>query len=250
MQPLTHTQIAIWVLSPLLLTAVAVGMIRKSLLREMPLFFCYTVFHILAVVAFTIAYRNSYAAYFYVYWGSEAIDALLTLLVLQEIFGIVFRPYDSLRSLGGTVFRVGLIVLVAVAVVSTKGLGDYGTTKRVAALIAVQRSTQFVEIGMIIILFMFSRLFGLTWRNYVFGVTLGFGLIASICGPGLALRALTPPPFDRWAEAVLPFGFMMGALVWGYYLLMPSSSFEIDRAQVDASRLKGWNRALEGMLNR
>jgi hypothetical protein len=247
---LTHAQLTIWILSPILMTAVALGMARKGLIREMPLFFAYIVFHILECIAATIAWNTSYIAYFNTYWAAEVIDALWTLVVIQEISGLVLLPYEALRSIGMKLFRVTLLALVAVAIIMAKDVGTFGVHKMVAALMTLQKSTQFIEAGMIIFLAVFSRLFGITWRNYIFGVALGFGAAACICGTALALRTRVPEPYSLWAEAVLPFGFTIGTVVWAYYIVMPSSSVEISSRQIDASPLSGWNRALEGMLKR
>ena len=247
---LTLAQLTIWILSPILMTAVAVGMFRKNLIREMPLFFGFIVFHILECIAATIAWKTSYVAYFYTYWSAEVIDALLTLLVIQEISGLVLLPYEALRSIGMKLFRVTLLGLVAVAIIMAKGVGTFGLQKMVAALMTVQRSTQFIEAGMIIFLLVFSRLFGITWRNYVFGVALGFGAAACICGTALTLRTRVPEPYSAWAEAVLPFGFTIGTVVWAYYIVVSSDSVQINTKQVDASPLSGWNHALEGILER
>jgi hypothetical protein len=247
---LTHAQLTIWILSPILMTAVALGMVRKGLIREMPLFFAYIIFHILECIAATIAWNTSHVAYFYTYWVAEIIDALLTLMVIQEIWGLVLQPYEALRSIGMKLFRVMLLGLVVVAIIMAKGVGTFGVGKMVAALMMLQRSTQFIEAGMIIFLLVFSRLFGITWRNQVFGVALGFGAAACICGTALSLRTRVPEPYSLWAEAVLPFGFTIATVVWAYYMVMPSSSVEISTKQVDGSPLSGWNHALEGMLER
>src|SRR3954452_1192061 len=102
---LTHAQLTIWILSPILMIAVAVGMVRKGLSREMPLFFAFIIFHIVECIAATIAWNTAYIAYFYTYWLAEVIDALLTLMVIQEVTGLVLLPYEALRSIGMKLFR-------------------------------------------------------------------------------------------------------------------------------------------------
>jgi len=251
MKPLTHLEFAIWAIGSIMQASVAVGMIRKRLFREMPIFFCYTIFHVLQTYVAMLALRRSYATYFYVYWVSELFDALLTLLVLQEIFSSVFRPYESLRWLGAMIFRCTLLGLVGLAVAMSVGAQKaIAYSDRVNALITLQRSTLFVLAGAVLFLFLFSRLFGLTLRNYVFGIALGFGAIACITGAGQALRTHVPIPFDDWCRLAVEYGGTIGISVWVYYIMAPSSSLKIDKSQIDASPLKGWNRALGGMLER
>jgi hypothetical protein len=250
MQPLTHTQIAIWLLSPMLQAVVAVVMVRKNLFREMPLFFTYTLCHTIFACILFLLFKISWATFFYTYWGSEIVDALLTFFVIQEVFSTVFKPYEALRSLGIWLFRGSLLVLIAMAIVMGPGSGPFGFDRLVSSLFIVQRSILFVEAGLIFFLILSSRLFGVTWRNYVFGVALGFGAMACVAGLGVALRSRVPARFDDWLATVVPFGYIFGVTVWAYYMLMPSSSLDVDRSQIDGSPLKDWNRALEGLLDR
>jgi hypothetical protein len=250
MQPLTHLQLAIWFLSPMLQAVVVVVMLRKKLFREMPLFFFYTIFHAVLACILFISFKISYPAYFYLYWGSEILDAFLTFLVIQEIFSTAFRPYKSLRSMGIWLFRGSLLALIAVAIMMAPGSEPFGVHRIIGAMIILQRSNLFVQAGLIFSLILSSRFLGLTWRNYVFGVALGFGAMACVTGLGVALQARLPAPFDEWCRTVIGFGYILGVGVWMYYMLMPSISQEVNRSQIDASPLKGWNRALEGMLDR
>jgi hypothetical protein len=250
MKPLTHLQVAIWFLSPILQVVIAGVMLRKRLFREMPLFFSYTVCHSIFAYILFVLLKTSWPAFFYGYWGSEVVDALLVFLVIQEIFSTVFKPYEALRSLGIWLFRGSLLVLIAVAILIAPNSGPSGFEKLVSSLFIVQRSILFVQAGLIFFLILTSRLFGLTWRNYVFGVALGFGALACVAGLGIALRSRVPARVDDWLETVVPFGYILGVAVWVYYMLMPSSTSEVDRSQIDASPLKAWNRALEGMLGR
>jgi hypothetical protein len=247
---LTYTQLAIVFLSPMLQAAICVAMIRKKLFREMPLFLSYTIIHAVFAYVLFFTFKKSYTAYFFLYWSSEIVDALLTFLVIQEVFSTVFRPYEALRLLGIWLFRGSLLVLIAIAIVMAPGSQPFGFDKLVSSLIIVQRSILFVQAGLIFFLILSSRLFGLTWRTYVFGVALGFGAMACVTGLAVALRSRVPAPLNDWLATMVPFGYIVGVVVWTYYMLMPSSSLDVDRSQIDASPLKGWNHALGGLLNR
>jgi hypothetical protein len=251
MKPFSPLQLAMWWLSFVLQVAIALGMFRRRLSREMPVFLGYTIFHLIQFVAEMVAYKTSYAVYFYVYWTTEVFDALITFLVIQEIFSIVFRPYEALRRAGVLLFRCTLLLLVGIAIVTAiGGSSNPGITARVHALNAIQRGTLFVQAGMFITLIIFSRAFGLTWRNYVFGISLGFGVMACVSGIPAALVTHVPPPYFDWFRAATGYGFFLAILVWVYYIVAPSSSVRVDNSQIDASPLKDWNRALEGLINR
>ena len=250
MTPLTTLQLTIWRLAFLMLVTIAVGMYRRNLIRESPFFFGYIIFRIVQSFAEMIAYNTSYTAYFYVYWTTEVIDDFVTFLVIQEIFNIVFRPYESLRRVGVVLFRCTLLVLVIVAVATALGASaNPGITARVHALTTLQRSTLFAEAGLIVCLMLFSRLFGLTWRNYVFGISLGFGVTGCVSGIAAMLVVHVPQPYFDWCRVLIGYGSTMTEIVWLYYIVLRSRSLQVDESQIDASLLKGWNRALEGVLN-
>jgi hypothetical protein len=226
-------------------------MVRRKLVRELPVFFVYTIYHVAQYCAEMIAYKKSYAAYFYTYWTTEVIDALFVLLVLQEIFSQVFRPYEALRSVGVALFRGALLVLVAAGIVIALGVPRVVQySDRVNALVTVQRSTLFVQAGLILFLMLSSRLFGLAWRNYVFGISLGFGGMACVSGLGSAIASHVPPPFNDWFIQSIAYGFMVAIVVWFYYFVAPWSSLQVNRAEIDASPLSDWNLALERYLKR
>src|SRR4051794_39692328 len=104
-ESITVLQYALWVMGPLLQFLIVMLMLYKRIIKELPLFFAYTVFHILQFIVALVAMRTSYTSYFYVYWGTELIDALFGLLVMQEIYTAVFRDLHGLQALGSALFR-------------------------------------------------------------------------------------------------------------------------------------------------
>ena len=47
----------------------------------------------------------AYRAYFYVYWTSYALEAILSLMVIYSIFKLAMVPLKGLQTLGMLVFR-------------------------------------------------------------------------------------------------------------------------------------------------
>jgi len=50
----------------------------------------------------------------------------------------------------------------------------------VVGLKLLDRTVSLVQCGLVLILFVFSTYFGLSWRNYAFGSGLGLGIFASV----------------------------------------------------------------------
>src|SRR5260370_12763864 len=58
----------------------------------------------------------AYQMYFYVYWTSYALEAILSLLVIYSIFRLAMAPLKGLQTLGMLVFRCVAAISVAVAI--------------------------------------------------------------------------------------------------------------------------------------
>jgi len=58
----------------------------------------------------------AYQTYFYVYWTSYALEAILSLLVIYSIFKLAMAPLKGLQTLGMLVFRWVAAISVAVAI--------------------------------------------------------------------------------------------------------------------------------------
>src|SRR5260370_13647301 len=58
----------------------------------------------------------AYQMYFYVYWTSYALEAILSLLVIYSIFRLAMAPLKGLQTLGMLVFRWGAAISVALAI--------------------------------------------------------------------------------------------------------------------------------------
>ncbi len=173
-------------LTIVLLIAVAFVLIRRRLCRELPWFTTYIVY----VTAYTSIFywidyfRHTPFTPFYIYWGGHVINQLIAFMVIVEVFRNCVRGHDS-------VYRVGIRVLAVIAlltVVAVLILAPYGSQfdKNLArnelghAATVLQRSIRVIQIGLLIGIFSFTSYLGLSWRNYNFGIALGYGLYASV----------------------------------------------------------------------
>jgi hypothetical protein len=79
----------------------------------------------------------------------------------------------------------GLLVVAAIlsAVYSSGSVSD----DLMAGIALLSRSVAIIQAGLLLVLFLFSRFFGLSWHSHTFGIALGFGVFAST---ELALSAL------------------------------------------------------------
>jgi len=221
---------------------VLVAMYRRGLQRDYPYFFYYTILSVVNEPVLYVALRGSYTLYYYGYWVSIALTALISFAVLNEIFQNAFRPYEALRDLSVILFRWSALVILLVAgmwaVTSSHPAQDGSITN---ALLLAQRSVRLMQCGLVFFLLLFSEYLGISRRNLLFGIALGFGLFASVdmlIVSGLSHAGVVHVSVLRWVKSA---AYNVSALIWlGYAVLAPfrSSAFS-------AVRSPEWNSALE-----
>lgn len=223
--------------------SMAVMMVIRKLHARLPVFFAYTVFHVVGTGVMFAAARISYADYFYIYWSLEIVDALLSMLVIQEIFSVVLAEFESLKSLGELLFRWGTLLIVGITVFTASAAPGADADRLVAGLTVLQRSVALVQIGLIMLLFLFCRWFGLSWRDHVFGIALGFGLMSSLVLAASSIRTHLGSAAGTMYEYLNPASYALGVMVWAVYVLVPERRYMSSRLE-GAEQLREWNRAL------
>ncbi|MGA2921284.1 MAG: hypothetical protein ABSE28_09280 [Candidatus Sulfotelmatobacter sp.] len=169
----------LWIAQPVLGTGIAVAMWRRGQRRQFKYFFFYIVAQILTF-AVVFPLRRNYSAFFYASWISTAIMAALGFKVIHEAFLDAFRPFHTLRDLGTVLFKwAGLVMLLVAGVVSVS-TNSLDTAPWVQAILTAQRCVRIIQVGMVLFLLFFARYLGVKWRQYSFGVALGFGCFAMI----------------------------------------------------------------------
>lgn len=247
----TLLQAVLWILGPSLQFVVAVMIIHRRLLKEIPIFFGYTVFHVVLAVTSYVASRVSYRAYFDVYWGAEILDMVLTLLVIQELFSRAFAPYESIRTLGRILFRLAaLIMVISSVLLATSGSGRGSLSPLVDRFVSLERSVLVLEIGVLFVLFLAGRIFGIIWQRFTFGIAVGMGLTLSGEAIAAALRAFLGPAGNQFYVWLEPVSYTVATAIWAYYSFSVDREAELSSATASPTQLAEWNRVLQLFVSR
>lgn len=240
----------LWIAPHALLIAVVVLMVRRRLFREFPAFLVYSIFEVLQFcLLFALLHLPSVSGgqYYDVFLFGVAISAALRFGVIHEIFENVFRNYSAIDQLRKVLFRWATVVLLLVAV-GTATFAPGENSRLIAAIYAIGRAVSIVQCGLIFFLFLFTRYFGLTWRNYVFGVALGLGIFASVDLATSAIKTqLGPNPAAEVLTMVSMATYHCSVLIWLVYLLAPAR----ERSRVNelpSNDLQQWNNELQRLL--
>jgi hypothetical protein len=121
----------------------------------------------------------AYQAYFYVYWTSYALEAVLSLLVIYSIFKLAMAPLKGLQTLGMLVFRwvAAISIAVAIGVALTPHLS--GLKFMVAMVAQLQQTSSILTLCLLLFVCFAIRPMGLSYRSRIFGVSFGLGFLAA-----------------------------------------------------------------------
>jgi len=241
----------LWTAPHLLQVVLVIVMVRRNLQRRFPAFFLYTVCQVLLfAVLFAMDRIDAVTQVQYDWAGlaEEAISIVLRFAVVHEIFIDVFRSYPGLRSLGDVLFRWSTALLGIGAVIVVAYTSGTEMNRFTVAYVVVDRAVSIVQCGLLVLLILLARFFSLSWTNYAFGITLGFGLFASV---ELAVTALKAQygvfAAFRWMDVVTMLTYHVCAAVWMVALaLTERASQPITR--IPSHELENWNDALQRLL--
>lgn len=214
--------------------------------KAFPAFTAYVVFNLLeAAIGYAVLHNRS--AYMYVYMIGETITVGLGLAVVYEIFSHLFQGHPALRKLAMQVFGVvaALLVMLAGAVIYART--PFHEKDIVTALLVVEEAARILEVGLLVFLFVFSGVFGLHWRQRVFGIALGLGIYVAV-----NLAEVTLMPYAGSATVTLALvgmvSFDLSLLIWLSYTLAPER-VTVGTTLPKRAQLEQWNQAVMELIH-
>jgi F0F1-type ATP synthase membrane subunit c/vacuolar-type H+-ATPase subunit K len=252
-------EIYIWVATPAVQTAIVVALFWRRLAREYLMFLLYSVFVIVSSLALWMLDQRrwfSYDTYFYSWWACAIGWVALRFAVIGEVYRHLFADHAALQQVGRQLFRWSAALLVlaglAVAALASGNTGD----RLFRALSLLERTVDVVQCGMLIVLFLFSSYLLISWRNRVFGIALGLGLVAAAELVATALSAqLGPAAPSQYTTTQYLIEYLhtgvyhVCAWIWLIYLLLPERQESTARV-APTHELEPWNKELERLLRR
>jgi hypothetical protein len=252
LRPLIHDT---WLLA----TALQVLLVGVLLIRRMwsrfPIFTAYACCNLLeAALAYVTAGNGM--LYFYSYWLCEAVTTVLGLAIVYEVFTALFAPHAALRRIARMVFRWGMVLLVLLGIVVIATEASVNRNMFGSAVMVIAEAARFVEVGLLMFLFLCSGAFGLHWRAHVFGIALGLGIFAAMDLLNVTLHShFGNIPFFGNNDVVDVLNLTRGAAfcisvsMWAAYLYLPehvASSNEVPKT----AQLEQWNQAVMELISR
>lgn len=241
----------LWLAPIVMQCLLAAVMIRRKLHREFPAYFGYTIFNfVFSSLLFWFDHADWVGAehYNYVQWVDDIGCIVLRFAIIQEVFSVMFRSYPALKRMGLVLFRIAAAALLLVAIV----ISAYGNATDIPPLVQglaiLDRSVAIVQCGLLAFLFVFASYFGLSWRNFVFGIALGLGIFSSVQLATSALRAgqgTGNGVFDVFVMGT----YNLCVLIWIVYAFAPERQLTPVSGTPEHD-LSSWNYELQRLLER
>jgi len=172
------------------LTVAAIVMLARSkVIREhWPLTFLLALRGASAIVEFILdrlagnllTYGHAYYAYFYVYWLSFGMEAVLSVLVIYNIYRSAMTPLKGLQTLGMLMFRWAAAISTVVALAISIGPRVKTTSFLISAVSQMQRASSILTLSLLLFVCFAIRPMGLSYRSRIFGISLGLGVLSTM----------------------------------------------------------------------
>jgi hypothetical protein len=242
----------LWIAPHVLLAVILALMYARRAYKTFPLFFGYTVYEILQFLVLFFQRREVMAPthslfYRYVFMATLAGSTALRFGVIQEIFNDIFSDHPSLEGVATSSMRWVTVLLVLAATVAVMYSSGTVSENLLAGVALLDRSVAVIQAALLLFLFAFSRLFGLSWRSFAFGIALGFGVLASTELVVSAVRMTSPNlHVQEWLNLLPTGSYHVSVVVWLGYLLAVEKHPSMATGTV--SEIEQWRGELERSL--
>lgn len=237
----------LWVAPHILLLVVAGLIYWRRLYRTFPFFFAYVLFEIFEFVLLFTCYLVGHGlgtVYRYAYISTMALSTALRFGIIQEIFTNIFRDYSKLEKLARLVMRAITVVLILAATILAFDSSGSVSSSVIAGVRLLERSVTVIQVGLLLFLFAFSRIFGISWRSHVFGVALGFAVFASAQLAEWTISLMNLSEGSKNLLDLLATGsYHVCVLIWLIYLVTVEKAIRVNLYSIP--ELEQWSGELE-----
>lgn len=206
-------------IGPILTAWLVVLFVRRKLHREFPLFFLYLIVSVLVPVS-RLAVRDNYPTFFKVIWSTEALYAVLVLLALGEVFRKVFAAFYQRRSFW-LFFPLVVAAIFAIAIAFHLGSPPVQASPLISLILTLGTAVSLVQVAIFCLFFLLVWFHGIHWRDYPFGIVLGFAIIALGYLWGNWSRSIFGTKFNTFFGYAPAVAYIVAVIVWLDIFLRP-----------------------------
>lgn len=230
------------------LVAIAAIFLRRKLYLEFVFFFTYVLYSIIVGILYQVVAVQPFLG-FWLYWITEAVDGILALLVLREVFHRIFAlPYATFRWFR-LLLPITLLVILGISLweMTYRPLGIGPVARLVSGIYWFDFGVHALEGTILVLILALTLVFPVEWRNYEFGVLTGFGISASVTMLADLLRFLGGSAYETFFRYGPPIAYVLATLIWLHAFIQPPPNRS--RTQMDLDEMlavvRRWRELLE-----
>lgn len=243
----------LWIAPHILLGIFLICLLWRRLQRKLPIFVAYVVFELVQfILLFTIFLHSPFpaAVYKWTLVVATGISSILELGVIYELANELLLSRSSLGSALRPALQIILAVLLLGAAIGSGAFSGISVQRVTNIFEMIDFSSNLIEAGMVLSLFIFARALRVSWHSWVAGVALGFGVSASIDLVSAAVRAEWGKRAFVAADLTQMAAFHVCVVIWLVSLFLADRTPPFTSAKLKVSDLELWDQELQRMVQR
>lgn len=223
---------------------------RRRLQREVPWFTVYLITLIVqSVVSIVLIKSAPLYVWYYVAWSFAGLDLTFEYMFTVEGIRNMLVDYPTVRSWVRNILLTVAAVFVIVALISIPYGADQPNVYMKVTHVAV-RSIRIIQVALLLSFFAVASYLGLSWKNYQFGILLGFGLYACTNLACEAYVAQVGASVGWKVNMIDSFSTICMMLIFLVYLSKADPSPPFSAHPQTANELDAWDRALTDLTRK
>ncbi len=204
---------------------------RQDLLRTFPFFVSYIFYGLMTTIAASITLSNPHV-YFYFYWITTPVQAVLAILAVHESFRRVFRVFYLVWW-----FRFCFPAGIAIALLYSALRGwvypPVHASRAGTAIISTMMTAQYVILTISLGFFALVRLLHVPWRIHEYRFVLGFGVSSAAIAFAASVRSEFGTRFAFLSGMLPAVTYILVLLIWLSAVVYPlPAKAELAREQL------------------
>ena len=243
----------LWIAPHILLGIFLIYLLGRGLQRQLPVFVAYVVFELVQfIVLFTIFLHSPFpdAIYKWTLVAGEGIGSILELGVIYELANELLLSRSTLGSVLRPALQAILALLLLGAAIGSGAFSGISVQRVINIFEMINFSSNLIEAGMVLALFLFARTLRVSWHSWVAGVALGFGVSASIALVSAALRAEWGKRAFVAVDLTQMAAFHVCVVIWLVSLFLVDRTPPFPDGKLKISDLELWDQKLQRMVQR
>jgi hypothetical protein len=245
----------LWIAPHLLVGVVVWIFLRRGLHKQSPVFFAYVLCELVQfVMLFALSLYgiwhpgSNLNLYRWILVWSSGVLALLSFGVIYELVNHLILSRSALGKTLRPLMRWSAALLFLLTAITSGRVAVIGVEKVMNVFQILDFSSSVLQVGLLVVLFLFSRALRISWQSLPVGIALGLGILGSTELAAAPLLAAFGSHRYALIDLIRMAGFHACVLVWLGYLIFPEQRPKFKGMPPQESDLESWNEELQKIV--